>query len=214
MQAFSQISKLFRDENSRREERLILAAQRGDDRAFEELLKTNEEALRRYVASRVGREMVDDIVQETRVAAWITLRSFSGRSRLKAWLLGIAYHKCQDYHRGRMGHRRGEVTLDEALFDLPDPRDPFTATETKLLARSVMEALPDAQREVMELYYYGGLTLLEVASVLGRAVNTVKSQFYRAHARALEILRPTVVEVPVEAPAEVGFVWIRENLAP
>ncbi len=46
--------------------------------------------------------------------------------------------------------------------------------------------MPGAQREVLELYYYAELTLPEIAAALGRNLNTVKYQFYRAHALAAE----------------------------
>ncbi|GAB4463252.1 MAG: RNA polymerase sigma factor [Armatimonadaceae bacterium] len=210
MQAFHQFKQLFQDSNAREEARLIAAAKTGSERAFDRLMSRNEEALRRYILSQVGRDASEDVLQETRVAAWMTLDRFAGRSRYRAWLFGIAYFKCQDYHRGRQGSDRREVAMEEAALERPDPRDPFATADMKMMARSVLENLPQPQREVMELYYYGGLTLLEVATVLGRGVNTVKSQFYRAHSRAVEILH----EGRSRPQSEMGYLMAKEKPAP
>ena len=51
-----------------------------------------------------------------------------------------------------------------------------------------MRALPEVQREVLELYYYAELTLAEIAEVCGRHESTVKYQFYRAHAQVAQQL--------------------------
>jgi RNA polymerase sigma factor (sigma-70 family) len=49
-------------------------------------------------------------------------------------------------------------------------------------------ALPEAQREVLELYYYADLTLAEIASALNRNLNTVKYHFYKAHTAVADLL--------------------------
>lgn len=169
---------------------MIAAARQGDRNAFDKLIRAEEEGLRRYIISRAGHDGAEDALQETRVAAWLGLASFSGKTRVRAWLFGIAYYKCQDYHRSRIGSSRRESPLEVSHQERPDPHDRIASAEAKLLALAVLESLPVAQREVMELYYYGGLTLNEVATVLGRSPNTIKSQFYRAHVRAVEIMEP------------------------
>ena len=66
--------------------------------------------------------------------------------------------------------------------------DPFEATVRAQVVRAALSELPEAQREVLELYYYAELTLAEIADSLGRNLNTVKHQFYRAHAMAADRL--------------------------
>jgi RNA polymerase sigma factor (sigma-70 family) len=53
-----------------------------------------------------------------------------------------------------------------------------------------LRTLPEAQREVVELYYYAELTLPEIATSLNRNLNTVKYQFYRAHQAVARELGP------------------------
>jgi RNA polymerase sigma factor (sigma-70 family) len=183
------------------EERLIEAAKGGSREAFDTLLRQQEGRLRGFLASRVGREVLDDVLQETRVACWLNLPRYNGTGRFQAWLFGIAYHKCADHFRGRRG-ASSEVPLDEEVEQRPDPCDAYDVADTRMMVREFLTTLPDVQREVMELYYYGGLTLVEIGTLLGRSPNTVKAQFYRAHARAAEQLstnRP-VTESPEAGP--------------
>src|SRR5689334_6200818 len=80
--------------------KLVSKAKDGDKRAFDTLVRGYSEVLRGFVARRVGSDAVDDVVQDIWTACWLGVRQFSGRSRFKAWLYGIATNKCTDYHRG------------------------------------------------------------------------------------------------------------------
>jgi RNA polymerase sigma factor (sigma-70 family) len=180
------LKKLGRGENLA-EDRLVNAAQNGSREAFDTLLRQHESRLRGFLVSRIGRDNLEDVLQETRVACWLNLPRYSGTSRFQAWLFGIAYHKCADHFRSRRG-ASSEVPLDEDAEQRPDPADVFDVADTRMIVRAFLKTLPETQREVMELYYYGGLTLVEIGTLLGRSPNTVKAQFYRAHSRAAEQL--------------------------
>ncbi|WP_165864394.1 RNA polymerase sigma factor [Capsulimonas corticalis] len=163
------------------EENLIAAAQRGDRRAFDTLVRNYRPLLRGLLTRRVtSAEAVDDILQETWMAAWTKLPDYTHRARFKAWLFGIAVHKIGDHHRSRMKSMAEQITPEiERTMTTQD--DPYAAVDMKEALNSVLCQLPDAQREVIELYYYAGLTLPEIAETLERNQNTVKYQFYRAH---------------------------------
>jgi RNA polymerase sigma-70 factor (ECF subfamily) len=168
------------------EERLIQDALAGSRTAFDDLARRFEEDLRHFVRRRVGDHETDDVLQETWLAAWCALPAFDRRSRFKTWVFGIALNKCRDHHRQRK----------EVVADITDRIEPafderaFPNAELALTIREVLEALPASQREVIELYYFSGLNLAEVAAALGRNLNTVKYQFYRAHVDAASRLGP------------------------
>ena len=105
-------------------------------------------------------------------------------------------HKCMDYHRGQKRSAGGissslltEGVLNSAMADAPPsdvtlyktPEELYAAAESRETVRIVVDTLPQAQREVLDLYYWAELTLPEVAKVLDRNLNTVKYQFYRGH---------------------------------
>lgn len=168
---------------------LVEAARRGDRRAFDTLVRTHETQLRGFLARRVPSEAVDDLLQDTLVAGWTALPRFDRRARFKAWLYGIAVHKCADYFRGR--GRLHELPLEEQVLDPVSPEALYAAAELRETIEQLLIQLPDPQREVVELYYYADLTLAEIAGLLGRNLNTVKYQFYRAHDRVKQGLEPS-----------------------
>jgi len=165
------------------EDRLLAAAQAGEKDAFDRLARIHQRALRGYVARRVGPDAAEDVLQETWLAVWNALRELRGRSRFKAWVFGIAAHKCTDYlrARGRSATVDAPAAFDQAVN--PAGRDPYAAAELKHIVDAALFKLPENQREVLEMYYYAELTLPEIAELLGRNLNTVKYQFYRAHAQ-------------------------------
>lgn len=166
----------------------VVAAQRGDRRAFETLMQTHEKLLRGFLTRRVGTDAVEDVLQETWMAAWQALPKFTHRSRFKAWLFSIALHKAQDHHRAR-GRSLIEPLSEETEAGLAAP-DVYAAIDLKHAVQAALSHLPDAQREVLEMYYYAELTLPEIADALKRNQNTVKYQFYRAHALVADGLGP------------------------
>jgi RNA polymerase sigma-70 factor (ECF subfamily) len=168
------------------EVRLGTAASNGDRRAFDMLVSIHEAGLRGFIARRVQPSVVDDVLQDVWLAAWNSLKSFRGRSRFKAWLYQIAIHKCADVQRVKS---LPTVPIHEPHIEAVLPGISFQASsDDRHDVGIALLTLPDAQREVLELYYYADLTLAEIAQALGRNLNTVKYHFYKAHAAVGEHL--------------------------
>lgn len=165
---------------------LLLEAQRGSRSAFDALRRRHESLLRGFVSRRVGPDAAEDLLQDIWLACWQTLARYEGRARFKAWLYGIAAHKCVDCLRQRAQDSRKQEALqgEEAAVS-----NAYHAIELRQTVQEALRPLPDEQREVLELYYYAELTLAEIAQMLNRNLNTVKYQFYRAHAQAEKSLR-------------------------
>ena len=172
------------------ERRLIQAAQRGNREAFDSLMRPHAQALRGFLARQVGPDAAEDVLQETWLASWSALGNYRGQSRFKAWLYAIARHKCLDHHRAQKRSRTEELSEDTVLPHAEGKfGDAFAAVDRAQAIRAALTSLPQPQQEVLELYFYAELTLPEIAEVLGRNLNTVKYQFYRAHALAAEALQ-------------------------
>ena len=169
------------------EQAWVRAAKRGDRGAFDRLVYVYGEPLRGFLVRRVGPERADDVSQETWLAAWVALPHFKARSRFKAWLYGIAVHKATDAARA---DGRAPATAEIDLDLVAGGRDAFADADLRHAVGQTLSHLAPEQREVLELYYYAELTLPEIARALERNVNTVKYQFYRAHAQAADSLRP------------------------
>jgi len=160
---------------------LLAQARRGDRTAFDRLVGAHHDQLRGFLARRVSPEAADDVVQETLVAAWIAIARFDGRSRFKTWLYGIALHKCADYARRERRAAAQIIGHEEADSGARSVEELFAQAELRETIQGLLARLPGTQREVIEMYYYAELTLPEIARALGRNLNTVKYQFYRAH---------------------------------
>ena len=142
------------------------------------------------------RESAEELVQEVFLRAWRQAASYQpGLGKLSTWLLGIARNLAVDElrRRGARPQRAGGDT-EEQLNQLASPRneDPAeqvsAATQRQEIQRALRE-LPDAQRQVIELAYYGGLTQSEIAERLGDPLGTVKTRMRLATRKLRDLLR-------------------------
>ena len=124
------------------------------------------------------RELAEDAVQETFVKAYKATASFRGECSEKAWLMRIALNTCKDIRRSAW-HRYVDryVTLD----CIPDSS--YTPTlEQSDLVLSIMN-LPKKHMEVVLLYYYQGMTTLEIGHALQISNQTVSTRLKKARER-------------------------------
>ncbi len=159
---------------------LAARAAAGDQSAFGRIMKHHDKSLRGFIALRTGPNVAEDVAQETWTACWLALPNYAGKSRFKAWLYGIALNKCADHFRSKhhkedsASHEMDEIASVDGLTQM----DRVVDTEA---VRTALKCLPPVQCEVVELYYFAQLSLPEIAIAVGRNLNTVKYQFYRAH---------------------------------
>lgn len=163
------------------ETRCIEAAKAGDRMAFDRLAAQHLEGLRGFVRSRVPTGLVDEVVQETLLAAWTSLASFGGRSGFKTWLFAIATHKCRDLRRGEKPVEREDDRLGAA-----EPE--FARIELRVDVGRALAQLSAENVELLNLYYGEQYTLQEIAKRQGANLNTVKYRFYRAHEEFRKLL--------------------------
>lgn len=119
----------------------------------------------------------EDVVQEAFLALWRQSSVLDPARGLRSYLMTIVHHKAVD--RLRQKSRRPELALDEALpvpSTAPAPSEIAEALEDRELVRSAMRALPEEQRQTVEMTYFGGLTTTEVAERMRIPVGTVKSR--------------------------------------
>ena len=170
----------------RDEASLVDSARRGNKMAFDTLVTRYQMQIRGFLLRRVGAEAVDDLLQDVWLAAWLAIPRFQKRSCFRTYLYSIAVNKCMDHHRSQSRAATASAQLvqgaDGADFaEMRSPEELYAAAEQREAIRLLIDALPAAQREVLDLYYYAEMNLPEIARALDRNLNTVKYQFYRAH---------------------------------
>ncbi len=158
---------------------LIWAIAEGSEWALEELYRRYGPMLLRYLVQRLGnRGAAEEVLQDVMLSVWRAAHTFRAEGRVRAWLLGIARNQAISHHRR---HKIDYVSLDVAPPDSkPGPEALMERAEEADAIRRALEALPEPQRETVELVLLYGLTGPEAAKVLGVAEGTIKSRLHRA----------------------------------
>jgi RNA polymerase sigma-70 factor (ECF subfamily) len=144
---------------------------------------------------RIVRERADasDVLQEVFWEAWRDAGAYDpSRGSPEAWMVTRARTRAID--RIRSTRRRSETfgtPLDEAMAVAPaDPAgDAAERAEDRGTIRSALDRLPPAQREVIELAYYGGLTQTEIADRLKQPLGTVKTRIRLGLERLRDVVK-------------------------
>ncbi|HEX6732410.1 MAG TPA: RNA polymerase sigma factor [Pyrinomonadaceae bacterium] len=164
----------------------ILSAQSGSHEALNQLFKSIQEPLFRYIASLVDdRSMAEDILQEVFFRIYRKLKWLKEPAAFRAWTYQIATREVFRHLR-RERHWRDQVR-DEDKLNLIRAEDNNEVFPTELLQQlpGLVASLPTRSRAVIVLRYLHEMSLAETAAVLGIPLGTVKSRLWYG----LEILR-------------------------
>ena len=157
---------------------LIERAQAGDRDAYEALVRASSSRLY-LTAHRIVRDTdrADDAVQQTLVEIWRELPSLRDPDRFEAWTYRIVVRFClQESRRARRTGVR-EIRIDDTE---PTRSDAFADSDLRdQVDRALSELSPD-HRAVVVLHHYSGLSLGEIAEVLGVPYGTVGSRLHHA----------------------------------
>lgn len=160
---------------------LVERARDGDRDAFGELFRAHHAAVFRVARSRLPHALAEDAAAETFARAWAALPRYKRTGApFASWLYGIARNVVADVVR------RSSRTEVRDIVD-GDAVDPWSSRDDRLALTAALAALPEEQRQVIELKYLMGLSNDEVGAALGKKPGAVNAQQWRA-LRALERL--------------------------
>jgi len=165
---------------------------RGDLRRFDTLVDRYKCRLMSYIGHRVpDRHHAEDLTQASFLRLFRAAQrgGYSGQASVSTWLFTIADNCATDYLRAS-GRRpltletdtaRGNTDASPSMLDCRtsaalDPAEAAARRESLRRAEALLDCLPDAQRRVVALKVLGGLTLAEVAAVVGCPLGTAKSR--------------------------------------
>ncbi len=140
------------------------------------------------------REASEEVTQDVFLSVWRRVSSYKpGRGKFTTWLFSIAHNRTIDELRRRMRDRgRDNYNIDEHLNiaeDRPLPADQVVAKSEFEMVLQAMKTLPAAQRQVVEMSYFGGFTQVEIADQTGQPLGTVKTRMRLALKKLREALR-------------------------
>jgi len=151
----------------------------GDTQAFETLCRRHERPLHQFLWRHLGGRDVDDLYQETWLRVARAAARFDPRRRFSTWLFQIALNLARDLARRR-------ARSDPQPAPEPTDEDAVDRMDRSIDARRLLDALPEAQREVVILRMFADLSEEECAEVLRCPRGTVKSRLHLAVKRLAE----------------------------
>lgn len=167
---------------------LVSSILQRERKATARLVELHSDAVHRYVWRRMDPkvDLVDDIVQEVFMAAWRSLKSYSGEASLQTWLLSIARHKVEDHYRRTLSNRLESMESDETAGDIADPADMEVALQNSQdaeRAAGVLLAIPYEYASALRWRYWEGRSSREMAQATGRTEKAVERLLARARER-------------------------------
>lgn len=161
----------------------LAMAAREDFAAFEILYRRYVNRVYRYCYSRTDNASdAEDLTSQTFMAALESIGRYRGRGSFAAWLFGIVWRKCKDYHRKRYRHRQElrEITRSGADQDGQPLESHAYEQEVLDCVQRHWRLLSPDRREVVLLRFWAGLNTAETAKVMGRSRGAVKMLLSRA----------------------------------
>lgn len=189
------------------DEQLMRDYQRGDRRAFDELFRRYAPRLHAFFCRAFNaRSIADDLLQTTFLNVHASRASFREGAMVRPWLFAIATHARADALRSKYRRAAREDALDEEIIGEDGHQSLETSHEAQRVRRA-LDGLPEAQRIVVLLHRYEGLTFREIAEVLssveGAAVKevAVRVRASRAYDALRVALRPLTADATrIETP--------------
>lgn len=162
----------------------------GDNTAMAELYDRYFDRVYSLVFNQVDRnkEIAEDIVQETFLAALKSSKGFKGRSSAYTWLCSIAYHKVADHYRRQSRERKRMVSgIDVDTVDdeenpgrQPQPDSLIESAETRQVVNEALSRLPWDYRQVLILKYVEEMSVQEISQVMDRSPKSIEGLLTRS----------------------------------
>ncbi|MGC4114210.1 MAG: sigma-70 family RNA polymerase sigma factor [Myxococcales bacterium] len=180
-----------------RERMLLRRLRHGDERAFAELVKANQDRVFDLVYRMIGdREEALDLSQEVFVAVHAAVGRFRGEARLSTWIFRVAKNHCLNRLKYLGRRERGRST---EISDVPEavlernapstrPDEAVSASETRTMVQRAIAELDEEHRLLVVLRDVEGLSYHEIAAITDQPEGTVKSRLHRARAALAEII--------------------------
>jgi RNA polymerase sigma-70 factor (ECF subfamily) len=173
------------------DDQLVRAVAAGDRTALELLYRRHAPWLAGRLATRTSsRELAEEALQDTFLAAWRSARAYHGTGEVPAWLWGIARRRLASLARRQPP---GSLSLEAA----GERVDPGTGPEEAALGRDAsarirltVAHLPVEQRAAITAVVYEGQSIEQAAHAAGVAEGTIKSRLHRARLQIRRELRP------------------------
>ncbi|QDP41129.1 sigma-70 family RNA polymerase sigma factor [Radiobacillus deserti] len=154
---------------------LVKKAIAGNEKAFEELVKSQSEKLYKTAFLYVrNKEDALDVLQETIYKAYISVNQVEKPEYFNTWLTKILIRTSFDILK-----KRKKIVLDDTLLESPDENRRMSM-EGKMDLINAISSLNSDYRTVIILFYYQDLPIYDIARTMEKPENTIKTYLRRA----------------------------------
>jgi RNA polymerase sigma-70 factor, ECF subfamily len=199
---FQRLSPAWGEQGESRvtDEELVKRASKGDQRAFDLLVRKYQHRIFALISRYVrDQDEVQDVAQEAFIKAWRALPRFRGDSQFYTWLYRIAVNTAKNYLVSR-GRRPPGSDIDaedaeqfagaDGLRDSGTPESILMSQELGEVITRAIEALPQELKTAVTLREFDGLSYEDIAAIMECPVGTVRSRIFRAREAIEQAMRP------------------------
>jgi RNA polymerase sigma factor (sigma-70 family) len=160
----------------------------GDSASFGLLVDKYKGGVYALAYSKLGNfHDAEDVTQEVFIKAYQKLRSLRRWDNFLAWLHAITLNLCKDWIRARSRRPDREFIADQDPRTLRGfPTDPYRENPLSEVLHEALDSLSESYRQVLTLYYLGGMNSREIAEFLGMSPAAVRQRLSRARSRLKE----------------------------
>ena len=173
------------------DDQLVRAVAAGDRTALELLYRRHAPWLAGRLAARTSsRDLAEEALQDTFLAAWRSARAYHGTGEVPAWLWGIARRRLASLARRQPP---GSLALDaagERVDPGAGPEEAALGRDASARIRLTVAHLPVEQRAAITAVVYEGQSIEQAAHAAGVAEGTIKSRLHRARLQIRRELQP------------------------
>jgi RNA polymerase sigma-70 factor, ECF subfamily len=171
------------------DETLIRRIADRDRPAMQTLFARHRVAIYRWLLRLVGDEaMAEDLLSDVFLDVWCKAASFERRSSVSTWLLAIARHKALSARRRRCDAELSGELASTVADPSDDPELVLQKKKREELLRHSLARLSPPHGEVIDLVYYHGKSVKEVAEIVGINESTVKTRIFYARKKLMELV--------------------------
>ena len=184
-------------DNAKSDYALIQFAIKGDQKAYEKLMKRYRDSIYYMLLKMVkNTDDAEDLTIEAFEKAFKNIEKYSPKYAFSTWLFKIASNNCIDFIRKKKGitvsiektNDKGE-SYEPAIIDKsPTPEAAYIKEQKAQILRDTVKTLKPQYRRLIELRYFKEFSYTEISEELDLPLGTVKAQLFRSRELLMNIL--------------------------
>lgn len=164
-------------------EQIIKSVLLGEKGAATKFYHAYEKRLRRYLQSKLPEEAVEEILQDTFLAAFDSLNLYRGESGIYTWLVAIARHEIADYYRKRfvrLGVEKTAPLFESMVSEILSPEFVYEKHKIERKFKKTYLGLSKQYQDILSYRYELSMSVKEIADRMELPFKATESMLYRA----------------------------------